>query len=53
MPNKKDGPDKIEAVINDELVNLLELIAKYQNPDEAFMARVVRKGDYIHLAPAG
>ena len=50
VPNKKDGPDEIEAVINDSWSNLLELIAKYQNPDEAFKARVVRKGDYIHLA---
>ena len=50
VPNKKDGPDEIEAVINDSWSNLLELIAKYQNPDEAFKARVVRKGDYIHFA---
>ena len=49
------GGSQKEPVITADLINttwddLRTLIATYQNEDRAFIARVVRKGDFIDLA---
>ena len=49
------GGTQKEPVITADLINttwddLRTLIATYQNEDRAFIARVVRKGDFIDLA---
>ena len=50
VPRKTSSAEEIKTVIEESWAMLVGLVAKYQNPDEAFKARVVRQGDYIHLA---
>ena len=50
VSRKTSSAEEIKTVIEESWAMLVGLVAKYQNPDEAFKARVVRQGDYIHLA---
>jgi len=49
-PRKDTSAEKIAALVDQTWDDLRALIAAYQDENRPFMARVVRKSDYIELA---
>ncbi len=49
-PDRDPALDVVTALIDDTWDTLRTLIASYQDERRGFMARVIRKGDYIELA---
>ena len=49
-PGSKTTPEEVAALVDGSWDKLRELLEEYQDPQRSFLARVVRKGDYIHLS---